>query len=116
MVGALLDAVDIVAARPPADRRHARAGIAPADVRRLAARARSKDAVLMPFVYDRPDADTAPGWPHADVRLHTREGAWSGIGAGNGRLRALKGIGAKAEKRSLRYVKGRMLFLATHFP
>lgn len=76
-VGALLDAVDIVAARPPSGGR----GLAPADIRRLAARARSKDAVLVPYV-------TEAAWPGADVRLHAREGTWSGIGAGTGRLRA----------------------------
>jgi hypothetical protein len=76
-VGALLDAVDIVAARPP----RGRGSLAPADIRRLAARARSKDAVLVPYV-----ADAA--WPGADVRLHAREGSWTGIGAGTGRLRA----------------------------
>lgn len=27
------------------------------------------------------------GWPGADVRLHARDGVWSGIGAGTGRLR-----------------------------
>ncbi|MDT4914589.1 MAG: hypothetical protein QOC66_3717 [Pseudonocardiales bacterium] len=75
-VGALLDAVDIVAARPPRGR-----SLAPADIRRLAARARSKDAVLVPYV-----AEAA--WPGADVRLQARDGAWSGIGDGTGRLRA----------------------------
>lgn len=75
-VGALLDAVDIVAARPPGGR-----GLAPADVRRLAARARSKDAVLVPYVF-------AAGWPGADVRLHAHDGVWAGIGVGDGRLRA----------------------------
>ena len=79
-VGALLDAVDIVAVRPPSGRR----GLPPGDVRRLAARARSKDAVLMPFVA----ADTPAAWPGADVRLHAREGVWTGIGEGTGRLRA----------------------------
>jgi hypothetical protein len=80
-VGALLDAVDIVAARPPT----ARGGLAPADIRRLAARARSKDAVLMPyFTGDAPHA----GWPAADVRLHAACGIWAGIGPGTGRLRA----------------------------
>src|ERR1700712_1762358 len=38
-VGALLDAVDIVAARPPSGRVAGRPGLAPGDVRRLAARA-----------------------------------------------------------------------------
>jgi hypothetical protein len=76
-VGALLDAVDIVAARPPRGR-----GLAPADIRRLAARARSKDAVLVPYVPE------ATAWPGADVRLQAREGTWSGIGDGTGRLRS----------------------------
>jgi hypothetical protein len=75
-VGALLDAVDVVAARPPGGR-----GLAPGDIRRLAARARSKDAVLVPFV-------TEAAWPGADVRLHARDGVWTGIGDGTGRLRA----------------------------
>lgn len=75
-VGALLDAVDIVAVRPPGGRT-----LAPGDIRRLAARARSKDAVLVPYVGE--DA-----WPGADVRLHARDGVWTGIGAGTGRLRA----------------------------
>lgn len=70
-VGALLDAVDVVAARPP--RR-----LVPGDVRRLAARVRARDAVLVPF----------GDWPSADVRLSAEPGAWSGIGAGQGRLRA----------------------------
>ena len=71
-VGALLDAIDVVAARPPAR-------LAPGDVRRLAARARSKDAVLMPY---------GIGWPGADVRLQGQAGRWVGIGEGSGRLRA----------------------------
>ena len=70
-VGALLDAVDVVAARPP--RR-----LVPGDVRRLAARVRARDAVLVPF----------GDWPSADVRLLAEPGSWSGIGAGQGRLRA----------------------------
>ena len=77
-VGALLDAVDIVAARPPTGWR----GLPPGDVRRLAARARSKDAVLVPYT---------DSWAGADVRLTAREATWTGIGAGgagSGRLRA----------------------------
>ena len=76
-VGALLDALEIVAVRPPAGR-----GLTPGDVRRLAARARSKDAVLVPYVTD------ATAWPGADVRLHAAGGTWAGIGTGTGRLRA----------------------------
>jgi hypothetical protein len=74
-VGALLDSIDVVAARPPRGR-----GLVPGEVRRLAARARSKDAVLVPYVTE--------AWPGADVRLQARSGAWVGIGEGTGRLRA----------------------------
>ena len=77
-VGALLDAVDIVALRPPARP-------VPGDVRRLAARARNRDAVLMPF---QPGiAANGDTWPGADVRLSAHDGRWTGIGAGYGRLR-----------------------------
>jgi len=69
-VGALLDAVDIVVARPPAR-------LVPGDVRRLAARVRTREAVLMPF----------GEWPGADVRLDAHDTAWEGIGHGSGRLR-----------------------------
>ncbi len=72
-VGALLDAVDVVVTRPPAR-------VVPGDVRRLAARARTRDAVLIPFLTGE------AGWPGTDVRLSVREGNWSGIGAGYGRL------------------------------
>jgi hypothetical protein len=71
-VGALLDSLDVVVARPPAR-------LVPGDVRRLAARARSKDAVLMPY---------GGAWPGADVRLQAQAGQWVGIGDGTGRLRA----------------------------
>jgi hypothetical protein len=76
-VGALLDALDIVAARPPRTGR----GLAPGDARRLAARARSKDAVFVPYV-------TEATWPGADLRFHAHDGVWTGIGSGTGRLRA----------------------------
>jgi hypothetical protein len=77
-VGALLDAVDIVAARPPSGRGR----LPPGDVRRLAARARTRDAVLVPYLTG------ADEWPGADVRLRAGVGHWSGIGDGTGRLRA----------------------------
>ncbi|MFN2519341.1 MAG: hypothetical protein ABR604_09945 [Jatrophihabitantaceae bacterium] len=77
-VGALLDAVDVVALRPPTRR----ADLPPSDVRRLAARARSRDAVLMAYL------TSAEEWPGADVRLTAHDGHWAGIGAGLGRLRA----------------------------
>lgn len=119
-VGALLDAVDIVAARPPP--------LAPGEVRRLAARARNRDAVLMPFL-DQAAAGRGDGrgdgrgngcgdglaegagrdgldWPGADVRLRARPEHWTGIGAGTGRLRArriqltVEGRGRAARPRS----------------
>ena len=73
-VGALLDAVDVVVAQVPAK-------VANGDIRRLAARARSHDAVLVPFL----TGDVA--WPGAEVRLSAQDGTWAGIGAGHGRLR-----------------------------
>jgi hypothetical protein len=71
-VGALLDAVDGVAARPPR--------LVPGDVRRLAARARTRDAVLVPYLTG------TESWPGADIRLTAHDGYWTGIGAGAGRL------------------------------
>ena len=79
-VGALLDAVDLVAARIPRGR-----GVVPADIRRLAARARTRGAVLLPYSAH---AETAENWLGADVRLTAQPGRWSGIGTGTGRLRA----------------------------
>ncbi|HWC36688.1 MAG TPA: hypothetical protein VG650_17910 [Mycobacteriales bacterium] len=77
VVGALLDAFDVVAARAPAR-------LADGDLRRLAARARARDSVLLPFLGS---ADAAGGrWPMADLRLTAQPGAWSGIGVGHGRL------------------------------
>jgi hypothetical protein len=71
-VGALLDAVDVVATCPPPR-------VVPGDVRRLTARARSHDSVLVPFGAD---------WPGAEVELRIREGEWEGIDEnGLGRLR-----------------------------
>jgi hypothetical protein len=91
-VGALLDAVDVVAVRPPTGR----APLAPGDVRRLVSRARTREAVLISY----------GEWPGADVRLTAHNGEWSGIGEGFGRLRARRvevsaeGRGAAARPRS----------------
>jgi hypothetical protein len=74
-VGALLDALDIVAVRPPR--------LVPGDVRRLAARVRTREAVLMPYT----DLRTGE-WPGADVRLRASSGRWCGIGDGTGRLKS----------------------------
>ena len=87
-VGALLDAVDVVVVRPPR--------LVPGDVRRLASRARTREAVLMSY----------GEWPGADVRLRAESGQWQGIGEGYGRLRArlvdvhAEGRGAAARPRS----------------
>ena len=83
-VGALLDAIDVVAARPPR--------LVPGDIRRLAARARTRDAVLVPYLTG------GDLWPGADVRLTARGGHWSGIGTGTGRLTARK-VEVRAEGR-----------------
>jgi hypothetical protein len=72
VVGALLDAFDIVAARAPAR-------LADGDLRRLASRARSRDSVLLPYL-------AGGRWPFADLRLTAEPGEWSGIGDGHGRL------------------------------
>jgi len=94
-IGALLDAVDGVATRPPAH-------VVPGDVRRLTARARSHDSVLVPFGAD---------WPGAEVRLRVREGQWEGIDVGedgDGRLRrrrvvvTAEGRGRAAQPRTAR--------------
>src|SRR6266581_2379938 len=58
-VGALLDAVDVIATRPPGH-------VVPGDVRRLAARARTRDTVLVPFLTGE------AAWPGADLRLRVQ--------------------------------------------
>jgi hypothetical protein len=91
-VAALLDAVDVVVARPPAGR-----PVRDTHTRRLAARARERSAVLI--VAD-------GGWPGgADVRLTVTGAAWEGMGDGHGHLRARRvevvasGRGAAARER-----------------
>lgn len=70
-VAALLDGMDVVAVRPP--RR-----VGGGEARRLAARARERNAVLI----------CLGEWEGADVRLSVSAGRWSGPGTGTGRLRA----------------------------
>ena len=95
VVGALLDAVDVVVARAPAQ-------LADGDIRRLAARARSRGVVFIPFLA------AGARWPGADVRLSAADGVWSGIGSGYGRLRrrrlivSAEGRGTAAGRRSRR--------------
>ena len=83
-VGALLDAVDVVVACPSgaAGGRSAPAAglVTDGEARRLSARARGKDAVLVLF------GQHAGSWPAVDVRLSAQQGRWTGIGHGYGRL------------------------------
>src|SRR5579862_9274335 len=94
VVGALLDTVDVVVARPPA---HLRAG----DARRLTARARERGTVLVPLLPGRAWADGA------EVRLVVTGGRWEGAGAGDGHLVgrrvtvAVGGRGAAARPREV---------------
>jgi hypothetical protein len=71
VVAALVDACDVVLARPPA---HLKA----ADARRLTARARERGAVLVL---------SGAGWPEAaEVQLAVAASVWEGLGRGHGRL------------------------------
>jgi hypothetical protein len=73
VVAALLDAMEIVVVAP---------GGRPADgeVRRLAARARQRGAVLVPY--------GGVAWPGAELRLSVTAGRWTGVGGGWGNLRS----------------------------
>ncbi|TAM85984.1 MAG: hypothetical protein EPN43_10875 [Jatrophihabitans sp.] len=90
VLGALVDAVDVVAARPPR-------ALAPGEVRRISARVRTRESALIAF----------GGWPGAQVCLAARAGPWTGIGTGTGRLRArqasvtARGRGAAARERTV---------------
>jgi hypothetical protein len=77
-VGALLDAVDVVVARPGAI--GAGPGVSTGDSRRLTARARSKDAVLVLF------GQSGQPWPAVELKLSAEHAGWTGIGDGYGRL------------------------------
>ena len=83
-VGALLDAVDVVVACPGSAPGFRSGQAAPTatdgEARRLSARARGKDAVLVLF------GPHAGSWPAVDVRLSAQQGRWTGIGHGYGRL------------------------------
>jgi hypothetical protein len=70
VVGALVDGVDLVVVGNPA-------GLAPAQIRRLSARARQRGAVLVGI----------GSWPGADLRLSLTDAVWQGAGRGDGHLR-----------------------------
>jgi hypothetical protein len=97
VVGALIDAVDIVVAAPPA---HLRAG----DARRLSTRTRERGCVLVVRAGGR-----GPAWSNGvDVRLQVVASAWTGPDHGYGRLErravevAAAGRGAAVRERRVR--------------
>jgi hypothetical protein len=74
VVAALLDAFDVVLARPPSS---GAGRVGAADGRRLTARVRERGAVLV----------VAGDWAEpAEVRLELASTAWEGLGQGHGRL------------------------------
>ncbi len=77
-VSALLDAMDVVAVRPPAS-------VSDGDIRRLSARARTRGSILMPYLGR---SGAGQHWPRADVNLDLEVARWTGLGAGHGRLHA----------------------------
>lgn len=91
VVAALIDGVDVVVTAVPET-------VTPSVVSRLAARARQRGSVLVPY---------GP-WEGADVTLRVLRGAWEGLDQGRGRLRrrlvtvAARGRGAAARPRELR--------------
>ncbi|GAA2907397.1 hypothetical protein Acy02nite_11740 [Actinoplanes cyaneus] len=90
VVAALIDGVDVVVTAVPGS-------VAGSVVSRLAARARQRGSVLMPF----------GAWSGADVTLQVSRGHWEGLGDGWGRLRrrevtvTANGRGAAARPREL---------------
>jgi hypothetical protein len=68
VLAALVDAFDIVLARPPQAR----------VARKLSGRVRERDAVLVAI----------GDWPDSDIRLQGTSSRWHGIGAGHGHLAA----------------------------
>jgi len=103
VVAALLDACDVVLARPGST------GVRPADARRLTARVRERSGVLVLAggVGATGGAGGAGGgWPEpAEIRLTLASSCWEGVGRGHGRLRARRvdvvagGRGAAARER-----------------
>jgi hypothetical protein len=90
VVAALIDGVDVVVVAVPGP-------VAAPVAGRLAARARQRGSVLMPY----------GRWDGADVTLQVVQGRWEGLGQGRGRLRrrrvtiAARGRGAAARPREV---------------
>ncbi|GGL96604.1 MULTISPECIES: hypothetical protein [Micromonospora] len=91
VVAALIDGVDLVVTMAPET-------VAPSAAHRLAARARQRGSVLVPY----------GRWTGADVTLQVVRGVWEGLGAGRGRLRrrevtvSARGRGAAARPKEIR--------------
>jgi hypothetical protein len=90
VVAALIDGVDVVVAAVPGP-------VSAPIVSRLAARARQRGSLLVPF----------GDWSGADVTLRIGKGRWEGLGSGRGRLRrrevtvVAQGRGAAARPREI---------------
>ncbi|SCL18287.1 hypothetical protein GA0074692_0363 [Micromonospora pallida] len=90
VVAALIDGVDVVVAAVPAT-------VSASVASRLAARARQRGSVLVPY----------GRWAGADVTLQVVRGTWEGIGPGRGRLRrrevtvSARGRGAAARPKEI---------------
>jgi len=95
VAAALLDALDVVVVAPPGRVRDV-------DARRLAARARQRGSVLVPF------GVPAGKWEGADLWLTVNDARWDGPGMGHGHLRARQvevrctGRGSAVRPRSVR--------------
>jgi hypothetical protein len=91
VVAALLDGVDVVVVAPPGP-------VTGRVASRLAARARQRGSVLVPY----------GRWEGADLTLTADRGVWEGLGKGHGRLRSREltitahGRGAAGQPRSVR--------------
>ncbi|MEU3457970.1 hypothetical protein ABZ671_30930 [Micromonospora sp. NPDC006766] len=91
VVAALIDGVDVVVAAVPAT-------VSASVANRLAARARQRGSVLVPY----------GRWDGADVTLQVVRGVWEGLGAGRGRLRrrevtvSARGRGAAARAKEIK--------------
>jgi hypothetical protein len=90
VVAALIDGVDIVVTAVPGP-------VSSSIISRLAARARQRGSLLVPF----------GDWSGADVTLRVGDGRWEGLGSGRGRLRRrevtvlAQGRGAAARPRQI---------------
>ncbi|MDX6291586.1 MAG: hypothetical protein QOH50_661 [Kribbellaceae bacterium] len=91
VVAALADALTVVVVRPPGE-------VTPGEASRLAARLRSRGAVLI----------AVGSWPGSEARLEVQGNNWDGLGSGDGHLTgrqvivAVTGRGAAARSRQHR--------------